>query len=278
MNLKAKPLLPDSEESKYNATFMGVWRAHANIWKHIIDKDISSALIIEDDVDWDVNIKSIMGAWSWQLQHNNSLHQVAATTGDRWTSESDEKKCAYGCDWDELYMGQCANTPDPEHLEDHWSYYDPHTPAVSTNSHPTTNEMVKVWGYDPTTTGIRVVSRTYGPLCTMGYAVSNLGAKRMLYQIGGWRLFGLPVDNEIAFRTQEGKLSGYTLTPPAFTAWHTGGSRDSDNNAGIENNGFSSQGVAGGSSPGLLNSARKAMAELLDMDRRKPVFRGSGRI
>lgn len=70
---------------------MGIWRAHANAWRHIIDNNLESALIIEDDVDWDVNIKEIMGSLRWQLQYNNTI---------RWGKDNVQKgwneKCAYG--------------------------------------------------------------------------------------------------------------------------------------------------------------------------------------
>jgi GR25 family glycosyltransferase involved in LPS biosynthesis len=35
---------------------IGCWRAHMNIWREMIRTGISSALILEDDVDWDVRI------------------------------------------------------------------------------------------------------------------------------------------------------------------------------------------------------------------------------
>ena len=70
---------------------LGIWRAHANVWRYIIDNDIQSALIIEDDVDWDTNIKDIMGMLNWQLRYNNTI---------RWGKDNVEKgwkeECPYG--------------------------------------------------------------------------------------------------------------------------------------------------------------------------------------
>jgi hypothetical protein len=37
---------------------LGCYRAHANIWRRIVEEDIKTALILEDDVDWDVDVKS----------------------------------------------------------------------------------------------------------------------------------------------------------------------------------------------------------------------------
>lgn len=36
---------------------LGCWRSHANAWKKIIEEDIQTALILEDDADWDVAVK-----------------------------------------------------------------------------------------------------------------------------------------------------------------------------------------------------------------------------
>jgi hypothetical protein len=33
-----------------------VWRAHANVWRKIIEDGITTELILEDDNDWDINL------------------------------------------------------------------------------------------------------------------------------------------------------------------------------------------------------------------------------
>jgi hypothetical protein len=93
----------------------------------------------------------------------------------------------------------------------------------------------------------------------MGYGLSRMGAMRMLYQIGGWKPFGYPVDNEIAWRTSAGTLSGYTMMPPAFVSWRVGGSQDSDNDAGMNAQAVQSKGNMEGKSVGLKNSVRKSL-------------------
>ncbi|KAF2465449.1 uncharacterized protein BDR25DRAFT_203383, partial [Lindgomyces ingoldianus] len=197
------------------------WRAHANAWRYIIDNDVQTALIVEDDIDWDVNIKEIMGLWGWQLRFNNTI---------RWGENVEkgwEDECPYSCDWDELWMGQCGNTVNKKRLDLHWTYSDPNGPDIGSTIEGFQKEFRDIWnitGGD----GMRVTSATYGPLCTMGYAVSRMGAMRMLYHIGGWHGMGFPVDNEIAFKTEDGYISGYTMTPPVFTPWRVGGSRDTD--------------------------------------------------
>jgi hypothetical protein len=72
-------------------TPLGVWRAHANAWKYMMDNNIQSALIIEDDVDWDVNIKNIFGTLHWQLKYNNTIRWGKDNVQKGW-----EEDCAYG--------------------------------------------------------------------------------------------------------------------------------------------------------------------------------------
>ncbi len=46
---------------------LGCWRAHANVWRRILDEDIETAMVIEDDVDWDVHVRDIFAELSHQL-------------------------------------------------------------------------------------------------------------------------------------------------------------------------------------------------------------------
>lgn len=74
--------------------WVGIWRAHANVFRYMIDNNIASALVLEDDVDWDVDIKDVMGLWNWQLRYNSS-GLLGGTVRDTNMVESD-KECAYG--------------------------------------------------------------------------------------------------------------------------------------------------------------------------------------
>lgn len=57
----------------------------------MIDNDIQSALIIEDDVDWDVNIKEIMGTLNWNLRYNNTIRWGKDNVQKGWKED-----CPYG--------------------------------------------------------------------------------------------------------------------------------------------------------------------------------------
>ncbi|KAF2794435.1 glycosyltransferase family 25 protein [Melanomma pulvis-pyrius CBS 109.77] len=232
---------------------LGIWRAHANVWRYIIDNNIQSALIIEDDVDWDTNIKEIMGTLNWQLRYNNTIRWGKDNVQKGWKEE-----CPYGCDWDELFVGHCGGKPNRNRLDLHQVIAEPHGPKIETIMPWAKKEMTTLWNLTESE-GIRVIAPTWEPICLMGYGLSRMGAMRMLYQIGGWRPFGHPVDNEIAWRTSEGSLSGYTMMPPAFVSWRVGGSQDSDNDAGMNAQAVQSKGNMEGKSVGLKNSVRKSL-------------------
>ncbi|KAF2685044.1 glycosyltransferase family 25 protein [Lentithecium fluviatile CBS 122367] len=241
----------------HSLLWLGIWRAHANAWRHIIDNNLQTALIIEDDVDWDENIKQIMGLWNWQLQQNNTMRP-----------NPQQKKCdaqyAYGCDWDLHFTGQCKYEPHPTD-QTHMEYHDPNAAAISTYEPDFQKEMTSYWNKSSSDPNIRIISPTYSPLCTMSYAISLRGAKRSLYQIGGYKPATEPgIDLEFITHHKEGRLRGYTLSPPPFVKWRTKGIGDTDNFYGdrAELSDDIDQSTAGGESKGLLRSVRAKLEEL----------------
>ncbi|PWY83396.1 LPS glycosyltransferase [Aspergillus heteromorphus CBS 117.55] len=81
---------------------IGSWRAHINAIQKIISDRTSSALILEDDVDWDVTLK-------------NQLHEFAL--GARAVQSSSDisnslkptlQDSPYGEEWDILWLGHCG--------------------------------------------------------------------------------------------------------------------------------------------------------------------------
>ncbi|RYP03756.1 hypothetical protein DL764_004931 [Monosporascus ibericus] len=89
---------------------LGSWRSHINAIRLIVEDSLSSALIMEDDMDWDVHLKTQLSQFAPAAQtleagfhHNQTLASPSP----------------YGRDWDLLWLGSCATTFDgqlPEHL------------------------------------------------------------------------------------------------------------------------------------------------------------------
>src|ERR1700712_3532369 len=67
---------------------IGCWRAHMNVYQKIVHEKVSSAMIFEDDADWDVALK---------------MQLVQFARGSRFilnTTESEATHSPYGDDWD----------------------------------------------------------------------------------------------------------------------------------------------------------------------------------
>jgi hypothetical protein len=95
-------VVPPSWSQDRMAASLGCWRSHANIWRKIINEDISTAIILEDDADWDVNIKEQMFLQSQAILSNPNL-----ITQD----SSIEEGKPYRDDWDIFFLGACQLYP-----------------------------------------------------------------------------------------------------------------------------------------------------------------------
>ena len=67
------PKAKTGDETRMTSGQWGCWRSHANAWKKIIDEGIETALILEDDVDWDPNLHNIMEQLSREMR-KGTLH------------------------------------------------------------------------------------------------------------------------------------------------------------------------------------------------------------
>lgn len=135
----------------------------------MVKEGIPSALIMEDDADWDVLLKS-------QL--------VEFAHGTRYLQDSEKKptNSPYGDDWDLLWLGHCGTRNREEEDQKYYVIHDDPT-AVSQ----------KIWGYPrrqpnltPSSLGgvgnhTRVVYEPVRGLCMFGYALSLRGAQKLLY-------------------------------------------------------------------------------------------------
>ncbi|KAL4778701.1 hypothetical protein BJX76DRAFT_342658 [Aspergillus varians] len=138
------------------------WVAHLELIKHVIQSDLDTALIIEDDVDWDLSIREQMVGVA------QAVRQLTKTPGS--------DIAPYGHSWDVLWIGACAESWEPE-LET--AYIDDPTVIPSHlyvgNGKPAVDHLQK---------DLRVVFRSRMPICSFAYALSREGAKNVLQDIG----------------------------------------------------------------------------------------------
>lgn len=79
------------------------------IASRVVESGWSSALIIEDDADWDVALKS-------QLENFADSARALSNAGRNeslWITPDTPTHSPYGDDWDILWLGSCANPPAP---------------------------------------------------------------------------------------------------------------------------------------------------------------------
>ncbi|KAK9372291.1 uncharacterized protein V1513DRAFT_385109 [Lipomyces chichibuensis] len=253
INVKA---LPDNANSNLRASELGCWRAHADAWRFVIENDLETALILEDDIDWDKNIHQIFQDLSTQMQ-NNTLRLVPPTDHERASAP-------YGLDWDILVMGECVDKAHPDRHDLVLVYDDPNVPSREDTEFVFLNVMESLGVSGDDIGKKRLLYPAFRPACTMGYAVTRKGAQRLLLNLSYLNLRA-PVDLDIAWTLQDGKIRGYTVTPPLFTPWRVDGQKDSDNMPDPDQP-IVGNGNIGGVSGNLKSSARVAMVNELAMD------------
>jgi hypothetical protein len=132
----------------------------------IVKEQIQTALIMEDDADWDVNIKS-------------QLVEFARGTRYIMQQENTATHSPYGDGWDALWVGHCGARNIESIDQRYWVIRDDPTAVPQT-----------LWGFprrQPNLTPAplngtfnRVIYRPYRGLCMYGYALSLQGARRIL--------------------------------------------------------------------------------------------------
>lgn len=158
------------------------WLSHTVALREFLLSGKETALFIEDDVDWDIRLKT---------------QQVPLTAAaQRSILPRASKKQYWGSpnDWDLLYLGHCGDyftTVDsmhvgvgvvhPSDLDDipHAIYNDPTLPEPS-DLHPFTAALLTAFNLPSKT---RIVHKSRWPLCTFGYAVTRSMAAQILDEI-----------------------------------------------------------------------------------------------
>lgn len=185
----------------------------------IVDQNITSALILEDDIDWDVRIKSQMTDFARAAR---LLVQPLAQTTDQYLDPtypkpaedetyvdfnleeghtiSKPKDSPYGdvSRWDLLWLGHCGcRFPKASDLNAPLGRVvianDTTVPEPQHLDMEFGNDELKTQ-YPPHT---RVVSRARANSCSLTYGISQPGARRFLYELGVHKLSD---PNDIMFR------------------------------------------------------------------------------
>lgn len=165
-------------------TNLGSWRGHMNAIRRIVDEDLESALIMEDDMDWDVRLRS---------QLEDVAKGARMILGDGTTDPSSP----YGDGWDVMWLGHCGE-PFPETLEENRGKPDDH-PGMQYMKTRYAIENDATVPPPERTTGLidfhaypytRFVHVTGAPICSFAYALSQAGARKVLFDLSVDHLTG----------------------------------------------------------------------------------------
>jgi hypothetical protein len=159
-------------------------------------------------------------------------------------------------DWDILYVGHCwdnRNDSDPSHIH----FIDPDAPAKNEMSRSYQTE-IESYGYQVNDhTRQRLITNAGEPVCTIAYALTQNGAKKLLYNVGGYKGIDAPVDVAMASTIKAGLVKGVTVLPPLIVDFKLDEKSDINKEPVKE-----PIGPLQGTSENLRQSARKALAEL----------------
>ena len=171
---------PNETESKVGIGSAKAWLSHHLVLKAFLASGLETALIFEDDVDWDVRLRT---------QQIPRAQQAARSLS---TSYSSASQYPWGApsDWDLFYLGHCGDYFNdlndgvgvghhhPSHLEaiPHAVFEDPTMPYM-TDIHPFTASLFTALRVPEQH---RILHASQWPLCSFGYAVTRAAAQKIL--------------------------------------------------------------------------------------------------
>jgi hypothetical protein len=216
----------------------GCWRGHMDIIRKIVKEGISSALIVEDDGDWDVNIVR-------QMQEFSRATKELLSAGPQLNENQTAIGSPYGENWDILWVGHCGGWPGSSLNKTSVIIHGDDTvpPAFDMDDQlwlprewNLTNTCAAHEGRDPEglvcdsprlAADDRLVNEGAKSLCTASYAISLQGAKKYLARLGGMSLEDMiqPVDLEMGkmcagYKDLEGETTRCLAPVPAYIHSH----------------------------------------------------------
>lgn len=211
------------------------WLGHLDLLKFVIQNNWGSALILEDDMDWDVNIrKQTPGIAKAVLELTKAKKHTTAP---------------YGSQWDIMWLGHCSDPP-PNENEGKIVFFGDNTTAPI-DKYRGLNPHVK----DVVKDGQRAVHYSVNPVCTFAYAVSHQGARTLLAHASLGR--GGAFDLMLMHACQDKVVKCISVNPEVFDPYNTAEGGTSEVRAGDAGVEFDpNAGMAMGHTDNILHSAR----------------------
>jgi hypothetical protein len=152
----------------------------------VVENNLASVFIFEDDADWDIRLVNQMLDFAKGVRHLSGF------------TPTEHLHSPYGDDWDVLWPGHCGEVL-PEKDDRRFLIENDETVAPKANQ-----PSLKALKDFPE--GTRMVHRAGAPLCSFGYAVSYRGAQKILMALGIKGSGSLAIDNALAYLCRDGFL------------------------------------------------------------------------
>jgi hypothetical protein len=167
-----------NDQSTITTGSVRAWLSHNLVLTEFLKSGLETALILEDDVDWDIRLRT------------QQVPLAAMAARALLPPASDNYYWGHPDDWELFYLGHCGDyftTMDepvgvgvvhPNNLTDlpHVIYPDPTLPR-RTDMHPFTASLFDAFDVPERS---RIVHKSVSPLCTFGYAVTRTSARRLV--------------------------------------------------------------------------------------------------
>lgn len=161
----------------------------------------ATAMIMEDDTDWDGGIHESMEL-AWEALKEFTHDPSAAMEAKSYVNFVGKTNGR----WDIFYTGTCVEYP----AEGFLLIDDPHIPRTST----WWIDSIFTEYFSSTATIRRLIQPSIEPVCTHSYIISQTGARKLLYHTNMFLPWG--VDVAIIKLINKGTITGFSIIPPLF--------------------------------------------------------------
>ncbi|KAK4544192.1 hypothetical protein LTR36_004402 [Oleoguttula mirabilis] len=171
------------------------WLGHLNALHWFLESGLETVMILEDDVDWDIHVRTTQIPAAAAAIRKLTSEQTKPT-GELKYKPDLNNYWGNSSTWDILYLGHCGDIFKPSS----WSFrvprvmYEDKTLPPRKDMHPYTQKFLQSIEVPEDT---RVIHRSVFPLCTFGFALTRNAASRLL--------------NEIATREPDGGSMAYDV-------------------------------------------------------------------
>lgn len=164
----------------------------------MVQQNLSSVLIFEDDVDWDIRLKPLLQDFARSvivLQEEPVEGRNSAGGYYEFDSlpETNPTVSPYGDNWDLLWLGHCGMELSASTEAKVVHKNDQTVPEKNHLRSFDSNQVTPLQSYPHHT---RITTHAHEGTCSLAYAVSQKGAQKLLNNIGLQKLDG-PFDNMI---------------------------------------------------------------------------------